>query len=152
MVLLLQCWIYARFVNVWFFVTKNFVAKSVVALVHSCKHMCCFKIWYVFFLNQKHIVCIKGEEYDELKGALGNKNKIEIMMNNAQSHSRVTKRIRERERVEICYNIWIPISQEMRKLFTLINLYQYMFSTDVWHNQSYVGLLVIYYEKQHPIN
>ena len=32
--------------------------------------MCCFKIWYFFIPN---IVCIKGEEYDELKGALGNK-------------------------------------------------------------------------------
>ena len=32
--------------------------------------MCCFKIWYFFNPN---IVCIKGEEYDEVKGALGNK-------------------------------------------------------------------------------
>ena len=27
----------------------------------------------MYFSQQKHIVCIKGEEYDELKGALGNK-------------------------------------------------------------------------------
>ena len=35
--------------------------------------MCCFKIWYFFIPN---IVCIKGEEYDELKGALGNKKRL----------------------------------------------------------------------------
>ena len=75
------------------------------------------------FSQQKHIVCIKGEEYDELKGALGNKNKIEIMMNNAQTHSRVTKGMGERERVKNGYDIWLPISEEMRILFTFINQY-----------------------------
>ena len=52
--------------------TKFWCSYAVVPL-RTHASMCCFKIWYFFIPN---IVCIKGEEYDELKGALGNKKRL----------------------------------------------------------------------------